>query len=121
MKRWDDQGLTATQRTILDRIKAIGPMTIQELCAELELSRDGARKAINGLHEARRIYIRDWPYLGTQRSRQWALRTSNQQDATKPAACTKPEYDRRFRERHKITIARRKSMLPPSPFQGLLA
>ncbi len=39
----------------------------------------------------------------------------------KPAACTKPEYDRRFRERHKITIARRKSMLPPSPFQGLLA
>ena len=121
MKRRDAQGLTASQRAILDRLKAIGPMTIQELCAELELSRDGARKAINGLHEARRIYIRDWPYLGTQRSRQWALRTSNQQDATKPAACTKPEYDRRFRERHKITIARRKSMLPPSPFQGLLA
>jgi len=121
MKRWDAQGLTITQRTILDRIKAIGPMTIQELCAELELSRDGARKAINSLRQAKRIYIRDWPYLGTQRSRQWALRTSNQQDAQKPPACSKPEYDRRFRERHKITIARRKSMLPPSPFQGLLA
>ena len=120
MKRWDTQGLTCTQNAILDRIKAIGPMTIQELCAELEISRDGARKAINGLHETCRIYIRDWPYLGTQRSRQWALRTSNQQDAAKPAACTKPEYDRRFRERHKITIARRKSMLPPSPFQGLM-
>ena len=90
MKRWDDQGLTATQRAILDRLKAIGPMTIQELCAELELSRDGARKAINGLHETRRIYIRDWLYLGTQRSRQWALRTSNQQDAEKPPACTRP-------------------------------
>ena len=120
MNRWDDQGLTATQRAILDRLKAIGPMTIQELCAELDLSRDGARKAINGLHETRRIYILDWPYLGTQRSRQWALRTSNQHDAQKPSACTKPEYDRRFRERHRITIARRKSPLPPSPFQGLM-
>lgn len=120
MKRWDAQGLTATQRAILDRLKAIGPMTIQELRAELELSRDGARKAINGLHEARRIYIRDWPYQGTQRSRQWALRTGGQQDAQKPPACTRPDYDRRFRERHKITIARRKSPLPPSPFQGLM-
>jgi len=43
-----------------------------------------------------------------------------QQDAQKPPACTRPDYDRRFRERHKITIARRKSLLPPSPFQGLM-
>ena len=49
MKRWDTQGLTASQRAILDCLKAIGPMTIQELCAELELSRDGARKAVNEL------------------------------------------------------------------------
>lgn len=120
MKRWDEQGLTATQRTILDRLKAIGPMTIQELCAELDLSREGARKAVNGLHAMKRLYVRDWPYLGTQRSRQWALRTAGQRDAQKPTACTRPEYDRRFRERHKITIARRKSLLPPSPFQGLM-
>lgn len=120
MKRWDAQGLTATQRAILDRLKAIGPMTIQELRAELELSRDGTRKAVDGLHAMKRLYIRDWPYLGTQRSRQWALRTSNQQDAQKPPVCTRPEYDKRFRERHKITIARRKSLLPPSPFQGLM-
>ena len=59
MKRWDAQGLTCTQRAILDRIKAIGPLTIQELCAELELSREGARKAINGLHAMKRLYIRD--------------------------------------------------------------
>jgi predicted ArsR family transcriptional regulator len=120
MKRWDAQGLTVTQRAILDRIKAIGPLTIQELCAELELSREGARKAINGLHRTKLLYIRDWPYQSTQRSRQWALRTVGQQDAQKPPACTRSDYDRRFRERHKITIARRKSMLPPSPFQGLM-
>lgn len=120
MKRWDAQGLTATQRAILDRIKAIGPMTIQELCAELEISRDGARKAISGLHQMKRLYIRDRPYQGIQRSRQWALCTVGQQDAQKPPACTRPDYDRRFRERHKITISRRKSLLPPSPFQGLL-
>lgn len=120
MKRWDAQGLTATQRAILNRLKLIGPMTIQELCTELETSRDGARKAINGLHQMKRLYIRDWPYQGAQRSRQWALRTGGQQDASKPPACTRPDYDRRFRERHKITIARRKSLLPPSPFQGLL-
>ena len=120
MKRWDAQGLTATQRAILNRLKLIGPMTIQELCTELEISRDGARKAINGLHQMKRLYIRDWPYQGTQRSRQWALRTVGQQDAQKPPACTRPDYDRRFRERHKITIARRKSPLPPSPFQGLM-
>jgi hypothetical protein len=120
MKRWDAQGLTVTQRAILDRIKAIGPMTIQELCAELEISRDGARKAISGLHQMKHLYIRDWPYQGIQRSRQWALRTVGQQDAPKPPAYTRPDYDRRFRERHKITIARRKSLLPPSPFQGLM-
>ncbi len=120
MKRRDAQGLTASQRVILDCLKAIGPMTIQELCAELELSRDGARKAVNGLHAARRIYIRDWPYLGTQRSRQWALRHCGQQDAPKPPACTRPEWDKRYYERHKITIARRRSSLPPSPFRGLM-
>jgi hypothetical protein len=120
VKRWDNQGLTITQRAILDRLQAIGPMTIQELCAELELSREGARKAVAGLHQMKRLYIRDWPYQGTQRSRQWALRTGGQQDAKKPPACTRPDYDRRFRERHKITIARRKSLLPPSPFQGLM-
>jgi hypothetical protein len=120
MKRWDDQGLTAAQRAILDRLKAIGPMTIQELCAELDLSREGARKAVNGLHAAQRIYIRDWPYLGTQRSRQWALRHRGQQDAPRPPACTKPEWNKRYRERHKIAIARRRSPLPPSPFQGLM-
>lgn len=119
-KSRDKQGLTATQHSILDRIKTIGPMTIQELCAELDLSRNGTRKAVIELHEMKRIYISDWPYLGSQRSRQWALRTGAQQDAKKPPACTRPEYDRRFRERHKITIARRKSLLPPSPFQGLL-
>ena len=120
MKRWDAQGLTATQRAILNRLKLIGPMTIQELCAELEISRDGARKAINGLHEARRIYIRDWPYQGTQRSRQWGGPRGARRDAHTPPASTGPAYARRFRERHKITIARRKSPLPPSPFQGLM-
>lgn len=120
MKRWDKQGLTVTQRAVLDRLQAIGPMTVQELCAELELSRDGARKAVNGLHEMKRLYIRDWPYQGTRRSRQWALRTGGQQDSKKPPACARPDYDRRFRERHKITIARRRSTVPAGPFQGLL-
>lgn len=50
MKRWDAQGLTATQRAILDRLKAIGPMTIQELCAELEISRDGASPCCRRAH-----------------------------------------------------------------------
>lgn len=121
MKRWDAQGLTATQRAILDRLKAIGPMTTQELCAELGLSREGARKAANSLHAMKRLYVRDWPYLGTQRSRQWALRTGTQTDAPKPPPCTKSEWDGRYYERHKSLIARRRSAIPASPFQGLLA
>lgn len=120
MRRRDAQGLTATQRAVLDRLKAVGPMTIQELCAELELSRDGARKAVNGLHAARRIYIRDWPYLGTQRARQWARRHAGQEDAPRPPAFTKPEWDSHYRERHKHLIARRRSTVPASPFQGLM-
>jgi hypothetical protein len=120
VKRWDAQGFTASQRAILERLKTVGPMTGQELCQELGLSKDGVRKALNGLHEARRIYIRDWPYLGTQRSRQWAFRNCGQPDAPKPEACTRAEWNRRYRERHKAAIARRRSTVPPNPFQGLI-
>ena len=120
MKRWDDQGLTATQRDILDRLKVIGPMTVQELCTELDISRDGAHKAMNGLHEMKRVYIRDWPYQGTQRARQWARRHAGQEDAPRPPALTKPERDFHYRERHKHLIARRRSTVPASPFRGLM-
>ena len=47
--------------------------------------------------------------------------TATQTDAPRTPACTKSEWDKRFYERHKITIARRRSAIPASPFQGLLA
>jgi DNA-binding CsgD family transcriptional regulator len=120
MKRWDRQGLTVTQRAIIDRLKAIGPMTTQELIDELEMSRDGVRKALNGLHEMRRVFIKAWPYQGTQRARQWAWRHAGQEDVPRPPACTKPEWDLHYRERHKHLIARRRSTVPANPFQGLM-
>lgn len=105
---------------ILDRLETIGPMTIQELVAETGKGRDAVRQAITRLHTERRVFVKDWPYQGIQRTRLWALRTGHQPDAAKPAPREMPEHQRNFRERHKKLIKARRSV-PASinPFAAL--
>lgn len=111
-----------TRDLILEHLREIGPATTQELVGETGKTRETVREAINRLHAEKRIFVKDWPYQGVQRSRQWALRTASQPDAQKPAPCDDFTYQRNYRERNKARIKVRRSLHVEAgnPFAALM-
>lgn len=123
MANRDKDGYTATQRDILEYLETIGPATVQELIRELGRYRESVREAMNELHQQKKVYIKDWPYLGIQRSRLWALKKGYQHvDISKPPKNTNYEYQRNYRERNKARLAYRRSanVAVGNPFAGLM-
>jgi hypothetical protein len=114
--------MTEPRAIILERLKTIGPMLAKEIEAECGLGHEGTRKAINAMHAAGLIYVKDWPHLTVQRARLWALKTSrNQIDAPKPAKGTNAEYQATYRARHKRVLkARRSAVARTNPFADLI-
>ena len=116
-------GLTDTQINILEHLKMIGPSTILELSNEVGRSKEAVRDAMIELHKFKRVYVKDWPYIGIQRARLWALKTgSSQVDAFKPPRVTDQDYQRNYRERHKARLAIRRSVRAAvgNPFAALM-
>lgn len=95
---------------IMAHLAEIGPATIQELITETGKTRDTVRKAINRLHADKRIFIKDWPYQGIQRSRLWAVRTGSQPDAKKPEPTPMADHYAKWREKHKGKLKAKRSM-----------
>lgn len=123
MANRDKDGYTATQRDILDYLENIGPATVQELIRELGRYRESVREAMNELHQQKKVYIKDWPYLGIQRSRLWALKKGYMHvDMPKPPKSTNYEYQRNYRERNKARLAYKRSANATvgNPFAGLM-
>ena len=112
--------ITPLQQRILDCLVHIGAMSIQELRDELGASLEGTRVAMQGLHNSHKVYVKDWPYQGLQRTRQWAVRRTNSQtDAPKPPAMTKSESEKRHNAKvGALRNARRR--ITNNIFEGLM-
>ncbi|ARP89809.1 hypothetical protein CAL14_05495 [Bordetella genomosp. 9] len=74
-----------TYHTIVSyALTKVGPMTAQELAAELDMTEDTCRRAIRRSKEAKKVYVHDWK-RGPRNSFIAVFAAGNCEDKEKPA------------------------------------